>query len=518
MRSIVLIVSLLGGLPGGALSAQDAVEVAVLSDDNWSEFVPAGKEVDAIVGDVVLRNRHVTAVIAQPTAIRHANMTVRDIGGCLIDLTTRAQPSDQLHCFYPGRREYAFRSWRVHSEHAPHDVIEVAPELHVQGPRCSVIVQAEGTADLPQVMVEYILGVHDRALTIVTAFTNTTDAAQSVVIADDLRLDGGKEDQFRTSNGSGRMFAWADRFWRQAYLVDSPEAELQFNSDSRTAKLTYLQGDGGKYVLAPGASHSIARHLACGASLLDAEAAVAVDHGSAATPVTLAVRDAAGKPLTNAVLEITRDGQYAGTLVTAGRAEATANMLAGQYRVDVQFNGVSLGVQDVTVQPVEQQQVSLLTNKFRPGSVDAAITDGDGKPVACKVEFKPQGDAPLPSFGPETADFSVKNLRYAPDGVFTQSLHPGVYDVTISHGPEYDAAFTTVTVKPGETARLTATLPRVVDSHGWISSDFHSHASPSGDNTASQLGRVVNLLCEHIEFAPCTEHNRITTYQEHIDR
>src|SRR5262249_772342 len=40
----------------------------------------------------------------------------------------------------------------------------------------------------------------------------------------------------------------------------------------------------------------------------------------------------------------------------------------------------------------------------------------------------------------------------------------------------------------------------------------------SGDNTSSQLGRVLNLVAEHIEFAPCTEHNRISTYQPHIER
>lgn len=498
--------------------AQEAVEVAVLTDENWAEFAPQGKEVDAIVGDIVLRNRHVTAVIAQPTATRHANMTVRDVAGCLIDLTTREQPSDQLHCFYPGRREYQFRSWRVHSEHDPVGTLEVTPELHVRGPRCAVIVTARGTADLPEVEVEYVLGLHDRALTIVTAFTNTSDKVQPVVLADDLRLDGGKEDQFRRPNGVGKSFAWADRFWQQAYLVDSPEAELQFNSDARTAKLTYLQGEAGTLMLEPQGNHTLARHIACGPSLLHAEAAVGGDHGRTATSVTLSVRDANGKPLVGSVLEITRNGQHAGTLVTSGRAEATAPMPPGPCRIGVLYNGFKLGEQELLVQAAEQQQQSVLLHDFVPGGVEATITDGDGKPVACKVEFNPQGETPKPDFGPETAEYGVKNVRYAPDGTFTQSLHPGTYDVIISHGPEYDAVFTTVVVQRGEVAKLTAKLPRVVDTRGWISSDFHSHASPSGDNTSSQLGRVINLLCEHIEFAPCTEHNRITTYQEHIDR
>ncbi len=63
---------------------------------------------------------------------------------------------------------------------------------------------------------------------------------------------------------------------------------------------------------------------------------------------------------------------------------------------------------------------------------------------------------------------------------------------------------------------MAAELKRTVDTQGWLSADFHSHSTPSGDNTASQRGRVLNLLAEHLEFAPCTEHNRITVYDEHL--
>jgi hypothetical protein len=134
------------------------------------------------------------------------------------------------------------------------------------------------------------------------------------------------------------------------------------------------------------------------------------------------------------------------------------------------------------------------------------------------VAFTARGDAPQPHFGPESAEFGVKNLRYAPLGQFEQQLPPGIYDVIISRGPEYDAIFTEVTVEPGERSFLRGRLVRSVDTTGWISSDFHSHSTPSGDNTASQLGRVLNHICEHLEFVPCTEHNRISTYVPHIER
>jgi hypothetical protein len=90
--------------------------------------------------------------------------------------------------------------------------------------------------------------------------------------------------------------------------------------------------------------------------------------------------------------------------------------------------------------------------------------------------------------------------------------------VVVSLGPEYDAVTLPLAVARGGETPLVATLRRVVDTSGWVSGDFHSHATPSGDNTTSQLGRVQNLLCEHIEFAPCTEHARIDSYSPLLER
>jgi hypothetical protein len=86
----------------------------------------------------------------------------------------------------------------------------------------------------------------------------------------------------------------------------------------------------------------------------------------------------------------------------------------------------------------------------------------------------------------------------------------------VSRGSEYHAEYRTLKIDDGKTTDMSVKLPRVVDTTGWVSADFHSHSSPSGDNTSSQLGRVLNLIGEHIEFAPCTEHNRISTYEHHL--
>jgi hypothetical protein len=109
-------------------------------------------------------------------------------------------------------------------------------------------------------------------------------------------------------------------------------------------------------------------------------------------------------------------------------------------------------------------------------------------------------------------------LIYTEDGQFRREIAPGRYRVLVSHGPEFEVSSHEIEVKQGEVTVIAALLRRSVDTAGWISADFHSHSSPSGDNTSSQLGRVLNLLAENIEFAPCTEHNRISTYIPHLQR
>ncbi|MFN0021496.1 MAG: hypothetical protein ACKVP0_24865 [Pirellulaceae bacterium] len=85
-----------------SFSPLGAAEIAILTEKNWDEFVPKGKEVDCIYGDYVLRNDKIVAVIAQPLATRNANMTVRGVGGMIIDLTQRQAQNDQLSAYYAG--------------------------------------------------------------------------------------------------------------------------------------------------------------------------------------------------------------------------------------------------------------------------------------------------------------------------------------------------------------------------------------------------------------------------------
>ena len=102
-RAVALAVFLSGSFSFAPFTPRDAAaaDVAVLSAETWSAFAPEGKEVDAIYGDIVIRNQHLTTVVAAPNRLRNANMTVRDVGGGVREL---ALPQRLLRCCQPLRR------------------------------------------------------------------------------------------------------------------------------------------------------------------------------------------------------------------------------------------------------------------------------------------------------------------------------------------------------------------------------------------------------------------------------
>ncbi len=228
--------------------------------------------------------------------------------------------------------------------------------------------------------------------------------------------------------------------------------------------------------------------------------------------ISLNVNDDDG-PVADADVEIKN---AAGERLSHGRTDDKGRLAihvpAGEYQAVISAQGQ----RSKTVTLYAERNAGQTVELPQPGYVAAKITNTSGEKTACKVQFAGRGDTKNPNFGPDSAVHGVRNVYYTENGQFRVPLAPGEYDVIVSYGPEYDAVFTMIKVAEGKVTPLVARLVRSVDTAGWLSADFHSHSTPSGDNTASQPGRVLNLLAEHIEFAPCTEHNRITVYDPHL--
>ncbi len=488
-----------------------AADLVALSPQTWDRYVPRGKEVDAIYGDFAIANDQIIAVVAHPKRGRHANMTVRDVGGCLIDLTRRDHQSDQLSAFYPGAQLRDLRFGGIDVE-AP-TVYETAEleGVFVKARRVTLRLVASPKEREPDVEVAYTLEDGSPFVVVTTTFANRGDAPADAVLTDSIRADR----SFETSpEGASNLFWAYDKAFGQAYGVVAEGHEV-VGGRGRALQIRYRDKDGKVAIrLAPGESYRLVRRVIPGANLFDLRRVANDLAGTAENAVALSVKDTTGRPVAHADVVLAIDGKpHAwGTTDAKGQIQLTVGDKPGTLTIS------ALGHGSKTV-PVQGGSASSLTIEMpQSGVVIAKIDDDQGGPIPCKVQFLGRDGTPTPDFGPDSGEHAVKNLFYSQNGRFRRKLEPGSYDVIISYGPEYDAVFTKIDVERGKTAHLNAKLVRSVKTDGWISADFHSHSSPSGDNTSSQLGRVLNLLCEHVEFAPCTEHNRLSTYAPHLKR
>jgi len=472
----------------------------VLTEANYDQLVPIGKEVDAIYGDYAIGNKSAKAVIAAPIATRNANMTVRNVGGCLLDLAVTEHESDQLSAFYPGRRKFPF--------------------AQISDKTGTVVVTSPGSDKRPKCEVTYRMNSNQPIMDITSTWTNTTNSDWTLALEDDIRADGGKEDMVKSPNGTHDLFYFHDMFWQQAYGVRADGFRIRTNSNSRESILTYQAEGGHAVIMKPGESFTFSRQMIVGKN--QAEVMAIADELSGrprCESVRLSIDDSSQKRVVGARMEIRSASGSRGTIVSDSTGFAETRLPPGEYTVKYIVDGVAVSEPpslDLTVRANNSQTSLHNLPKLHRGQIAARITDGEGHPIPAKVEFKGNGDTPTPDWGPETAEHFVRNLAYTANGKFETVLREGTYDVIISHGPEYDAVFTKVVVEAGKSAELNVSLKHSVQTPGWVSSDFHSHSSPSGDNTGSQKGRVLTLAAEHIEFAPCTEHNRVSTYEHHI--
>ena len=507
MKTIAVMNSVL--LVSLAAASARAVEVARLAAGNWEQFAPAGKEVDCIYGDYVVRNDKIVVVIAEPLPTRNANMTVRNNGAMIIDLTRRDHPNDQLSVYHPNGMQVSFHSpdrVKIKIE----DKVVTVDEGEI-GRGGSVEWQCSTTATSGlQVTVRYILEDGSDVLKAETIIRNPTADKIEFTASDYIRAD--RTFEFGSDPTTGLFWAHDDWF-AQAYGVIVEGRTLK-RGGSRGAVLEIQQSGDAKVSLAANESVTISRSIFPGASLLDVRGIANRTARIANRGNTFRVFDKAG-PVVHARLTVSIAGEEYGSARTGANGEVKFMLphdadgfsyvieASGGRRVE----GTRRDVKEDEVFAYELQQL---------GYVTAKITDESGGSIPCKVAFHGLDGTPLPDFGPDSGAVAVKNLHYSHNGSFRQPLAPGKYEAIISFGPEYDAVFKTIEVARGKETELSATLRRVVDTSGWVSSDFHSHSSPSGDNTSMQVGRVLNLLCENVEFCPCTEHNRISSYVPHL--
>ncbi len=506
---------------GNTASAQ-SVEVVVLDEQNWDQFAPIGKEVDAIYGDIVLRNDQIIAVIARPVAGRNANLTVKDVGAAVIDLTSRDQPNDQLSCFYPGGRSLTFHDPEAIQVQVSGNGQLSDSELPCQSDEAvEIVFQGETAKSAAPVELRYRLESGDAFLTVTTSVQNTTEEPLAFDKMDSIRAD--RTFAVQVSDDK-RLISAYDPWFHQAYGIfaagEYPQIIFERDRNKKKVVWKYAGEADEAQEIASGESVTWSRHLMPARDPL--QLGTVVDNilesegkNIERIPVTLEVTDGTA-PVKYAKVVLRRGGRYYADAQTDDSGKLVASLPPDNYGIVA------------TAEGRERFEIGLIVNKAfksisprlemeKLGVIKGVVTDSQGKPLPCKIGFYGMDKTSDPFFGPDSLATPLQNIVYSADGTFQQPIGPGQYEVIVSHGPEYDADIQPVEVRRGEVVSIESKLERSVDTTGWVSTEFHSHSSESGDNTSDQRGRVLNLLAEHIEFAPCTEHNRVDSYVPHLE-
>lgn len=460
----------------------------------------SGKEVDWIYGDYLLKNELISLTIAAPLATRDANMTIRRIGGSILDLTLNEPSNDQLSAYTPVSGRYLF--------HDP-ALMKFGRDGNTTYWQC----QSSKTVANDNTIANVEYRLTDGKAFVESTITITGDSANDIKPFDGIRADG----WFKFEQ-SGNVAYCEDSFFRQTIGFQIPQSlKPPIWKKGRPNRLQYSDD---QVVRTDGELKWTVRIFPA-TSPIDLEAIV----NSPADSPTLhkfivtpeAYPDETVDAVCRAQIEL-RSKSDAGkneapfTLQTDDQGVAYARLGPEAYLATV--SAIGYEGTEVLFSAGEKNKTVKLSLKNASG-FSAEIRDGEGKLIPAKATIY-AADGKNPNYGLSSTKTFVENLVYSVHGRLYCPLDPGKYEVYFSRGPEYNSVRKEFEVIPGEIQPFKVKLERVVDTTGWVSADLHSHSSPSGDNTSEQYGRVENLLCENIEFAPCTEHNRIDSYTPHL--
>jgi len=527
-----------------------AADLVTLSPENYEQYAPEGKEVEAIFGDYVLRNDKIVVVVGNPVLISgrsSGRWGKPSVKGAVIDLTLRGAQNDHLNAYYAAPVMYRPDAPQKQADFVDEALAWKEPGREpASGKRVTLRVppyeqdSGKTLADLaalppsrrpkPRTYVELSYTLEDGwdYVLVEAVYKNPTNKPAPRKLNTMLRVDGAWE---MGTDLDARLFWVYNKWWGQAYGVLAEDHLItRAEGYGRHEQVLALPAGGKTTVtLAPGKEFRMVRRLIPGSNLFEVKAVARDILGVAQRTVRLTVTDPDG-PVADA--DVT--AAVGGRAYAAGRTDAKGELRfrIPKERCELRVETMGRRAKVVALDPGAGEKAGVTLDAA--SCVVAQITDGKGGPTPCKVEFRGTDGTPDPFFFPDSGEHLVRNLVYTHTGRFRQAVPPGNYWIVVTRGPEYEAVLRKVEVKAGAETQLKETLRRTVETPGWIAADFHNHStvtaetnhfyvypynwnpSVDGDSHASQLGRVLNLLCDGIEFAPPTEHNTVSSYAPHL--
>jgi len=475
-------------LTTSVFAAPEAFEVGQQQKDQ----LPRGKEADGIIGDFVLRNNQVEAVISGNLPLRRANMSTfygldGITPGCLYDLSLRGANNDQITVFAPAAQR-GFVSW-----------VRVAKD----GKDGEAVIETVLTAPNNKGVFkrhEYRLRDDWQGLQITSTFRNDGATTQQVTT----------DDRWTTfpRTGSAHNITWADAV-DPSDKTGYAHGVIAGAEGISAGRLTELK---------PNQTVTFTRFLAVGHSPAEAVGLVAALRGPTGT-VSGRVQDRNGAPIPSAEIIVRAAATQDKTNPAAypdAQGRCSFQLPAGDYEFEFADLGRASVKKTVTVKAGETLPVEATMDLAAAVVFD--IRDESGKSIPCKAQFRGVEGTRSPVLGPHNRAHGCVDQYHSEKGQFRVALPPGQYQIIVTRGIEFSHLSRTIVLKSEETLTFAGSLKRLVDTTGWVSADYHNHSTPSGDNTCGTDDRIINLAAEHIEFAPTTEHNRLYDWRPHIEK
>lgn len=169
---------------------------------------------------------------------------------------------------------------------------------------------------------------------------------------------------------------------------------------------------------------------------------------------------------------------------------------------------------DITLGPVRIIDAPRET-WLRGGEIHVRVTDAaTDAPLPCRLTVTRSDGTLQPLLAlPETEVAVRTGVVYTRAGEATLFLPEGEYRVQAGRGFEWGLVSGKVKVRSEKRIELALSLPREVDTRGWIAVDSHIHTRAlSGHGDATLRERVLTVAGEGIELAVATEHNHHGDY------
>lgn len=337
-------------------------------------------------------------------------------------------------------------------------------------------------------------------------------------------------------------------------IVNSPEPRSSFFSVSGVSYVMQSQsiirvifGEAPNFVVPARSSRSYSRYFVVGqgsgGDVITAENEIK----GVATGNLRGCVHAGGRPLPGSRVSVMRGRGVVAPFVTGADGCFSGELPEGTYQVAAarrgymyEDNSASPVFRTVSIRAGEITEVHMElpeTGRLRVEVREMPVVSGAAPiPVPARVTVVGFDPSPEPlitldsiagriqtgtffDIGFDPVPFGIVWLEYTGgDGTVEFDVEPGQYRVYVSRGPEYSLFEQPIQVTAGQVTSVHAEIVRVVDTSGFISSDYHVHTIHSADSRVNLTDRALQFAGEGVDNVIVTDHHAHTDLMPVIER